>query len=69
MADPHFAERAILVEVEDPSLGILPMHAILPRLSATPGRYRRPAPGLGEHTADLLGEAGVDPATVATLAG
>jgi crotonobetainyl-CoA:carnitine CoA-transferase CaiB-like acyl-CoA transferase len=35
------------------------MHDILPRLSMTPGRWRRPAPGLGEHTAEVLAEVGI----------
>jgi crotonobetainyl-CoA:carnitine CoA-transferase CaiB-like acyl-CoA transferase len=36
------------------------MHAIVPRLWSTPGRWRRPAPALGEHTDAVLGEAGLD---------
>ena len=44
VADPHFLEREILVDVEDPELGSIPMHNIVPRLSATPGVWRRPAP-------------------------
>ncbi len=36
------------------------MHNIIPRLSATPGRLRRPAPRLGEHTAEILGTLGLD---------
>jgi len=33
----------------------------VPRLSATPGTFRRPAPGLGEHTSEVLEEVGVSP--------
>ncbi|MFE0754457.1 CaiB/BaiF CoA transferase family protein [Inquilinus sp. NPDC058860] len=55
-ADPHFRERGVIVEVEDADNGSLPMHAVLPRLSGTPGGLRRPAPGLGEHTAELKAE-------------
>jgi crotonobetainyl-CoA:carnitine CoA-transferase CaiB-like acyl-CoA transferase len=62
--DPHFAEREIVIDVEDSQFGSLPMHNILPRLSATPGVWRRPAPELGEHTAEVLTEAGIDPATL-----
>ncbi len=47
VADPHFQSR-VIVEVADPELGSLPMHAIVPRLSMTPGQWRRPAPALGE---------------------
>ncbi len=63
-ADPHFRERGIVVDVEDAEFGSLPVHNVVPRLSATPGTFRRPAPELGEHTAEVLAEAGIDPATV-----
>ena len=58
MQDTHFRERGIIVDVEDAELGTLPMHNILPRLSATPGVWQKPAPGLGEHTDAVLSEAG-----------
>ena len=61
-ADPHFSEREIVIDVEDNEFGSLPTHNILPRLSATPGVWRRPAPELGEHTREVLMAAGIDPA-------
>ena len=64
--DPHFRER-VLVEVEDRDLGSLPMHDIVPRLSATPGVWRRPAPALGEHTDTVLAEAGFDQDAIARM--
>jgi crotonobetainyl-CoA:carnitine CoA-transferase CaiB-like acyl-CoA transferase len=67
VADPHFRERQILVDVEDPELGVLPMHNIVPRLSVTPGVWRRPAPSLGQHTNELLREAGLDGEAIAQL--
>ena len=30
------------------------MHNVVPRLSATPGAMRMPAPGIGEHTREIL---------------
>ncbi|MEO9341073.1 CoA transferase [Mesorhizobium sp. SB112] len=65
--DAHFAERGIVVDVEDADNGSLPMHNILPRLSSTPGVWRRPAPSLGEHTGDILKEAGVSEADIASI--
>ncbi len=69
MADPHVVEREILVDLPDDDLGLLlPMHNVIPRLSATPGRLRRPAPVLGQHTAELLGELGLDRVEIEGLA-
>jgi crotonobetainyl-CoA:carnitine CoA-transferase CaiB-like acyl-CoA transferase len=62
-ADPYVAGREALVEVPDDEMpgGVLPMHGEVPRLSATPGILRNPAPKLGEHNGavlmPLLGEA------------
>lgn len=64
MADPHFDQREIIVDVEDAQFGTLPMHDIVPRMSATPGVWRRPAPDIGEHTRDVLSEAGLDDAAI-----
>ena len=65
--DPHFQQREVLVEVEDPELGSLPMHNVVPRLSGTPGVWRRAAPALGQHTDQVLAAAGLDAAEIATL--
>ncbi|WDR02199.1 CoA transferase [Devosia algicola] len=67
MADIHFDVREIIVDVEDETFGTLPMHNIVPRLSATPGVWRRPAPALGQHTAEVLCEAGIDDAAIAKI--
>src|SRR5216683_2744836 len=68
MADPHVTARDILVDLPDAEMGRLPMHNVIPRLSATPGRLRRPAPALGEHTAEILGALGLDRAELDGLA-
>jgi crotonobetainyl-CoA:carnitine CoA-transferase CaiB-like acyl-CoA transferase len=62
MDDPHVIEREILADYPDEELGLLPMHAVAPRLSATPGSIRHPAPELGQHNRELLAEIGVDQA-------
>lgn len=69
VSDPHFNERGIIVDVEDADNGTLPMHNILPRLSQTPGVWRRPAPRLGEHTREVLAEAGLPEDEIAALTG
>src|SRR5712691_7058938 len=68
LGDPHVLEREIVVDVPDSETGRLAMHNIIPRLSETPGRLRLPAPSLGEHTAEILGQFGIDRATLETLA-
>jgi crotonobetainyl-CoA:carnitine CoA-transferase CaiB-like acyl-CoA transferase len=37
------------------------------QMSATPTRVQRAAPALGEHTLEILAEAGVSPAELAAL--
>ncbi len=55
MADPHFAAREAIIEVEDPVLGKVAMQGVFPKLSATPGSVRRPAPlKVGQDTAEIL---------------
>jgi len=54
--DDYVAGREALIEVPDDEMpgGVLPMHGAVPRLSATPGILRRPAPKLGEHNEAVL---------------
>ncbi len=68
LADPHVLAREIVVDVPDAETGRLTMHNIIPRLSETPGHLRRPAPRLGEHTAEILGQFGIDRETLEGLA-
>lgn len=44
MADPHFAARNALVTIHDDELGEVTMQGVFPKMSATPGSIRRPAP-------------------------
>jgi crotonobetainyl-CoA:carnitine CoA-transferase CaiB-like acyl-CoA transferase len=68
LADPHVQARGIVVDVPDRQTGSLTMHNIIPRLGDTPGRLRTPAPEIGEHTAEILGQLGVDKAELDALA-
>lgn len=52
--DSYVIEREVLIEVPDAEVGTLPMHNIVPRLSGTPGTFRRPAPQLGENNREIL---------------
>ena len=58
--DPHVQARQIVVDVPDEDIGSVTIHNVIPRLSSTPGALRRPAPKLGEHTAEVLARIGVD---------
>jgi formyl-CoA transferase len=60
LEDPHFIDREVIADYPDPDMGAFPMHHVVPRLMGTPGTIRTPAPGLGQHNRELLGEAGVD---------
>ncbi len=66
--DPHVQARGIVVEAPDADAGSVLMHNIVPRLSDTPGRLRRPAPDLGEHTREVLEAAGIAQARIEALA-
>jgi crotonobetainyl-CoA:carnitine CoA-transferase CaiB-like acyl-CoA transferase len=68
LADPHVQARGIVVDVPDAQLGEITMHNIIPRLSDTPGRLHSPAPEIGEHTAEILGQLGVAPEELEALA-
>jgi crotonobetainyl-CoA:carnitine CoA-transferase CaiB-like acyl-CoA transferase len=57
-ADPHTQAREMEVEVEHPVEGTIRALGIPVKLSDTPGAIRRPAPLLGQHTEEILREAG-----------
>lgn len=52
--DPQVQAREMIQEVVHPLAGATLMPGVPIKLSATPGGIRRPAPLLGEHTADVL---------------
>src|SRR5712691_2938937 len=52
--DPHYRERETIIEVPS-EVGPLPQPAVIPRLSATPGRVTHAGPRVGHHTNEVLG--------------
>jgi formyl-CoA transferase len=58
VADPHFAARGMIQDVVAGDGERLKVPGIVPKLSATPGAIRSPAPKLGEHTEQVLQELG-----------
>ena len=69
MADDHVIEREVVVSIPDPDLGPLPVHNVLPRLSATPGAIRRLAPEPGADAEDVLRRAGFSAEEIDNLRG
>jgi formyl-CoA transferase len=55
LEDAHFRARQAIVTTLHPKFGELRMQNVAPKLSATPGGIRLPAPELGQHTDEILG--------------
>src|SRR6266850_231760 len=58
-ASAQLASRGFFVDVDDAGRGRLRYPGAFARSTATPIGIRRPAPRLGEHTAEVLGELGL----------
>jgi crotonobetainyl-CoA:carnitine CoA-transferase CaiB-like acyl-CoA transferase len=67
--DPHTRAREMKIEVEHPVEGTVPALGIPVKMSDTPGSVRRPAPLLGEHTEEVLREAGLAEEEIGALVG
>ena len=67
MADPHVRARELVVETDHPTLGRIQALGTPIKLSETPLAPGRPAPRLGQHTDDVLGDAGFEAAEIAAL--
>jgi formyl-CoA transferase len=52
--DPQVLHREMLVKVEHPTAGTVPMAGIPVKFSATPASIRLPPPTLGQHTEEVL---------------
>jgi crotonobetainyl-CoA:carnitine CoA-transferase CaiB-like acyl-CoA transferase len=67
LEQPQLAAREMVVEIEHPVAGTLKMLGSPLKLSAQPPSIRRPPPVLGEHTDEILAEAGYTATQVAEL--
>lgn len=67
IADPHLLQTGFVREVDHPSEGRLRTTAPLGHYARTPASLRRSAPRLGQHSRELLREAGLDEATIDAL--
>jgi crotonobetainyl-CoA:carnitine CoA-transferase CaiB-like acyl-CoA transferase len=59
--------RGMVVELEQPELGRVRQLGVPIKLSRTPGDPSRPAPAFGEHTDEVLAEAGYSPEEIAAM--
>jgi crotonobetainyl-CoA:carnitine CoA-transferase CaiB-like acyl-CoA transferase len=66
--DPQVKHLGLVAEIDQPGYGRARMLAFPVGASATPAAIRRPAPLLGEHTAEVLGELGLVRAEIDRLA-
>jgi crotonobetainyl-CoA:carnitine CoA-transferase CaiB-like acyl-CoA transferase len=57
-ADPHVQHLGLAVEVKSPQLGEITIQNVPVTLSRTPAQVRTAAPEMGEHTDEVLKEAG-----------
>ncbi len=64
---PQIIESGSLVEFDHPTVGRLRQARPPAQFTATPSELRRGAPGLGEHTAEILGEAGFSAEEITAL--
>lgn len=67
--DRHFNEREVVVSLPDNEGSEVITHNVVPRLSRTPGGFRRPAADLGEHTREVLAEVGLAEDLIDRIAG
>jgi len=69
LADAHTQAREMVAELSHPEYGTIRQIGVAPKLSDTPGRVRTLAPRPGEHTEEVLREAGYSPEEIAQLTG
>lgn len=67
--DPHFRAREMILSQTTRDGHTMEVPGIVPKLLGTPGRIRSSAPGLGDDTGAVLGEAGYSAQDIAALRG
>jgi crotonobetainyl-CoA:carnitine CoA-transferase CaiB-like acyl-CoA transferase len=67
LADPHARARGMVEELEDPEFGTIRQVGVAPKFSETPGQVRTLAPRPGQHTQEVLREAGYSDEEIAAL--
>ncbi|HMC16655.1 MAG TPA: CaiB/BaiF CoA-transferase family protein [Albitalea sp.] len=67
LADPHFRSRGMVVDSVHPAIGAVTLVASPVKMSRFAFELQRHAPRPGEHTVELLREAGCSEATIAVL--
>jgi len=58
--DPHTVARQMIEEIDHPVAGKIKALGIPVKLSKTPGKIKKAAPVLGEHTEEILTELGLE---------
>ena len=67
LASEHAEFREMRMEISHPVEGMVPNIGFPVKLSGTPQQVRRHPPLIGEHTAEVLAEAGIDAAGLEEL--
>jgi len=67
LADPHLAGQELFRRIDHPSEDDILQIGPTARFSRSPAEVRRPAPRLGEHTVQVLREAGLDDTEIGDL--
>ncbi|MGB1749259.1 MAG: CaiB/BaiF CoA transferase family protein [Dehalococcoidia bacterium] len=66
-SDPQVLDRGMQAPLEHPTAGTVKNIGLAAKLYGTPGRITRHAPLLGQHTEEVLAEAGINSAEIADL--